>query len=166
MARGSTVSNRSEAKVKSAATTVSAYLDELPTERRAGIEVVREAILTNLPAGYEEVMQWGMISYVIPLSRYADTYNKLPLALASLANQKNYMAVYLNNVYGDSGVESWFMESYRATGKRLDMGKSCVRFRMIEDLPVELIGQAVAQTSVEALIATYVEARQAAARRR
>ena len=150
--------------VKSAATTVSAYLDELPAERREAIAAVREAIIANLPDGYEEVMQWGMISYVIPLSRHADTYNKQPLALASLANQKNYIAVYLNNVYGDPAIETWFMNNYRATGKRLDMGKSCVRFRAIDDLPVELIGQAIARTSVEAFIATYVEARRATAR--
>lgn len=150
--------------MQSSATTVEEYLEELPAERRAAIEAVREAILTNLPVGYVETMQWGMISYVIPLERHGDTYNKLPLALVSLANQKQYMAVYLNNVYGDPEVESWFLSRYKATGKRLDMGKSCVRFRKLDDLPIDLVGEAVAQTPVDAFIAMYVEARQSTAR--
>jgi hypothetical protein len=150
---------------KSSATSVEAYLDELPTERRVAIEAVREAILANLPAGYVETMQSGMISYVIPLERHGDTYNKRPLALVSVANQKNYMAIYLMNVYGDPNLESWFTSGYLATGKRLDMGKSCVRFRKLDDLPIDLVGEAVAQTSVDAFVAMYVEARRSTARR-
>lgn len=150
--------------MQSSATTVEAYLDEIPTDRRSAIKVVRDVILANLPEGYVETMQWGMISYVIPLERHGDTCNKLPLALVSLANQKQYMAVYLNNVYGDPEVESWFLSRYKATGKRLDMGKSCVRFRKLEDLPIDLVGEAVARTPVDAFIAKYVEARRSTAR--
>jgi uncharacterized protein YdhG (YjbR/CyaY superfamily) len=150
--------------VKSTATTVQAYLEELPADRREAVQTVREAILANLPEGYVETMQWGMPSYVIPLARHGDTYNKQPLALVSLANQKNYMAVYLNNVYGDPEIEEWFTSSYKATGKRLDMGKSCVRFKTLDDLPIELVGEAVSRTPVEAFIATYVEARRSTAR--
>jgi hypothetical protein len=150
--------------MQSSATTVEAYLDEVPADRREAIEAVRGVILANLPEGYVEAMQFGMISYVIPLERHGDTYNKQPLALVSLANQKQYMAVYLNNVYGDPEVESWFLSRYEATGKRLDMGKSCVRFRNLDDLPVDLIGEAVARTTVDAFIARYLDVRRSTAR--
>ena len=114
--------------VKSDAPTVESYLAELPPERREALEAVREVILANLPQGYEECMVFGMIGYVIPLSRYPKTYNNQPLALAALASQKRHMAVYLNNVYGDPETLEWFTSAYEASGKRLDMGKSCVRF--------------------------------------
>lgn len=100
-----------------------------------------------------------MIGYVIPLYRYPDTYNKQPLGVAALASQKNYMSVYLHNVYADPDSEQWFTEEYKKTGKRMDMGKSCVRFRKLDDLPVELIGQAVARTPVEKFIRLYEESR-------
>jgi len=116
-------------------------------------------ILANLPAGYEETMLFGMISYVIPLATYGPTYNKQPLMYASLANQKNYMSVYLMNVYADAEAERWFNEAYRATGKRLDMGKSCVRFRSLDDLPVDVIGDAIARTPVAAFIELYEASR-------
>lgn len=143
----------------SSASTVAAYLDELSSERRSDIEQVRATVLDHLPKGYEEVMQWGMISYVVPLERFPKTYNKLPLALASLASQKNYMAIYLNNIYADSAMYEWFTESYKATGKRLDIGKSCVRFRTLDSLPLDLIAQAIAATPVEAFVEQYIEAR-------
>ena len=146
---------------QSAATTVAQYLEELPPERRDRIEEVRKAVLNHLPEGYEEVMQWGMISYVIPLERFPTTYNKLPLAIASLASQKNYIALYLNNVYTDPKMYEWFTDSYKATGKRLDIGKSCVRFRTLNDLPIEVEGQAIAATPVDRFIEQYVEVRAA-----
>lgn len=141
------------------AKTVDEYLAELPGDRREAIETVREEILRNLPEGYEETMQYGMIGYVIPLSRYPDTYNKQPLGVAALASQKNYMSVYLHNVYADADSEQWFTEEYKKTGKKMDMGKSCVRFRKLDDLPVELIGEAVARTPVEEFIRLYEESR-------
>jgi uncharacterized protein YdhG (YjbR/CyaY superfamily) len=141
------------------AKSVAEYLAELPEGRRAAIEAVRAEILRNLPDGYEECMQYGMIGYVIPLSRYPDTYNGQPLEIAALASQKNYMSVYLMNVYGDPEIEKWFTEAYRKTGKRLDMGKSCVRFRKLEDLPVELVGRAVAKTPVDHYLKRYEESR-------
>ena len=146
---------------KSSAATVADYLDSLPSDRRAAIEEVRQAILDSLPDGYVEVMQWGMISYVIPLERFPKTYNKLPLAIASLASQKNYMALYLNNVYMDPELYEWFTASYEATGKRLDMGKSCVRFRTLDSLPLELVGQVISATPVDRFVEQYVEARSA-----
>lgn len=141
------------------AATPRAYLDALPPDRREAIEAVRAAILEHLPEGYEEQMSFGMLAYVVPLERYPKTYNRQPLMLAALASQKQYMSVYLTNVYGDPELERWFTEAYRATGKRLDMGKSCVRFRRLEDLPVDVIGQAVASTSVDDFIQRYEASR-------
>ena len=145
--------------MQSAAQTVYEYLDDLPPERLAAIETVRDVILDNLPEGYEEVMNWGMITYQVPLSTYLDTYNKKPLMLAALASQKNHMAVYLTGVYADDDARERFTDSYKATGKRLDMGKSCVRFRKLEDLPVELIGKAIAEFSVDEFIEISEKAR-------
>lgn len=145
--------------MKSDATTVKEYLDSLPEERRRAVSAVRREIRKRLPKGYVEQMQFGMIGYSIPLKRYPETYNGQPLNYVALASQKNYMAVYLNNVYGNPKTEKWFADSYRATGKRFDMGKSCVRFRRLDDLPVELIGEAVSKTSVDDFIAQYERAR-------
>jgi hypothetical protein len=145
--------------VTSAASTVDQYLAELPEDRRVAIATVRDAILRLLPDGYEEMMQYGMISYIVPQSRYPKTYNGQPLAIASIGNQKNYMAVYLNNVYSDRGTEQWFVDEYARTGKKLDMGKSCVRFKKLEDLAIDLIARAVARTPVDEFIAAYEAAR-------
>lgn len=145
--------------MQSAATTVDEYLLSLPEERRHAVERVREEILRNLPEGYEEGMQYGMISYYIPFSIYPKTYNGQPLAAISLASQKNYMALYLMAVYGDTEVNQWFREEYVKTGKKLDMGKSCVRFKRLEDLPLELVGQVVAKMPVDRWIAVSEAAR-------
>ena len=112
-------------------------------------------IRNNLPAGYEETFQQGMNSYVIPLETYPKTYNKLPLMLASLASQKNYMTVYLMDIYGNRNDESCFVDRYKATGKKLNMGKSRVRFKTIDDLPIELIGGGIDRTPVSALLEMY-----------
>jgi hypothetical protein len=139
--------------MRSDATTVEDYLAELPADRLEAIEAVREVILANLPPGYEESMNWGMISYQVPLERYPDTYNGQPLMLAALASQKQYMTVYLTGVYADQESRERFLDAYRATGKRLDIGQSCVRFRSLDDLPVELIGEAIAEFEVDEFIA-------------
>lgn len=145
--------------MRSSATTVEEYLNSLPDDRRAAIEEVRETILANLPDGYVETMNWGMISYEVPLERYPDTYNKQPLGLAALASQKNYMALYLMDVYTDEARAEAFKERYRATGKKLDMGRSCVRFKKLDDLPLDLIGEVIAGTSVEDRIVSYESSR-------
>lgn len=145
--------------VSSKAHTVDDYLGELSDDRRDAIAEVRDVILENLPDGYAETMNWGMISYEVPLERYPDTYNGQPLGYAALASQKNYMAVYLNSVYGDDETEEWFRREYEATGKKLDMGKSCVRFKSLDQLPLELIGQVIAGTSVDDLIEAYERSR-------
>ena len=139
--------------MQSDAKTVAEYLSNLDGVRREAISAVRGVILDNLPDGYEEAMQFGMITYVVPLSVLANTYNGQPLMYVALASQKRYMSLYLTNVYGDESVEQWFRERYRAAGKKLDMGKSCVRFRKLDDLPLELVGEVVAKTP----IADFVE---------
>jgi hypothetical protein len=104
-------------------------------------------------------MQYGMISYIVPLKRYPETYNKQPLANVSLASQKNHMAVYLMGIYGDEKQRSWFEREYKKTGKRMDVGKCCVRFKKLEDLPLEIIGKSVGAMSVDDFIAMYEKAR-------
>jgi hypothetical protein len=146
------------------AVTVEGYLAELPDDRRQALEAVRQVILDHLPKGYEEVMQYGAISYVVPLSTYPDTYNGQALAVASLANQKNHMAVYLMGVYGDDGSQDWLREQWAATGKKLDMGKSCLRFKRLDDLSLEVLGEAIARTSVDDFIAAYERSRSPSSR--
>jgi len=104
-------------------------------------------------------MQYGMISYVAPLERFPDTYNGQPLAIASLASQKAYASLYVMNVYGDKVTRDWFTKEFKASGKRLDMGKACVRFRRLDDLPLGLIGEAIARSAVEASTRHYEDAR-------
>ena len=145
--------------MQSNATTVAEYLAELPADRRAALEAVRQTILANLPAGYEEAMNWGMITYQVPLVRYPDTYNGQPLAYAGLASQKNHMAVYLIGLYADEAARKRFETVYRATGKRYDVGKSCVRFKKLDDLPLALIGESITLFSVDEFIAHVEKAR-------
>ncbi len=145
--------------VKSDAATVEEYLAGLPEERREAMQAVRQVVLANLPDGYEECMAYGMIGYVVPLSRYPDTYNKQPLGFAALASQKQYMSLYLNNVYDNPETLEWFTSAYTASGKRLNMGKSCVRFKRLDDLPLDVVGQAIARTSVDDFLTSYEESR-------
>jgi hypothetical protein len=145
--------------MRSTATTVRQYLDELPAERREALEAVRQVVLDHLPDGYEEGMLFGMIGYYIPLSRKPDTYNGQPLQYAALASQKSYMALYMTNVWTDPKVGEWFRAAYARTGKKLDMGKSCLRFRRVDDLALDVIGQAITKTPPEALAAIYDKAR-------
>ena len=140
---------------KSKAKTVDEYLAELPEDRRAEIAIVRKVILANLPDGYQEMMQFDMIGYVVPLERYPVTYNGQPLMFAALASQKNYMSLYLMNICSDEAVEKWFVEGYKASGKKLDMDKACVRFKSLQDLPIDLVGEAIALTPVAGFIERY-----------
>ena len=133
--------------VQSKASTVAEYLAELPAERRAEVSAVRDVILASLPGGYVEGMQWGMITWSVPLEVSGPTYNKQPLAYVSLAAQKNYYSVYLTTVNGP-GEES-FRARYATTGKKLDMGKSCIRFKSTADLALDVIGAEVARLTVQ-----------------
>ena len=146
------------------AATVAEYLDGLTPERRDAIEQVRKVILDNLPKGYQESLTYGVLSYEVPLSRLPDTYNGQPLSYVALGSQKNYMSLYLMNIYGDPKAAKWFKSAYKARGKKLDMGKSCVRFNKVEDLPLDVVAEVVGRTPMEDWIRIYRESR--ATRRR
>ena len=149
--------------VKSNASTVAQYLAELPDEQRAEIEAVRDVILANLPDGYVEVMDWGLITYSVPLEVSGPTYNKKPLLYVALSAQKRYYSVYLTTVMEE------FEESFRArwaeTGKKLDMGKACVRFKRASDLALDIIGTQVASLSVPEFLDWHAQNRTKAAAR-
>jgi len=143
--------------MQSKASTVQQYLDELPADRRAAIEGVRAVIRKNLDPVLQEGMLYGMIGYYVPHSVYPAGYHcdpKQPLPFAGLASQKNYMSVYLG-CYGDPGLERWFREAWAKTGKKLDMGKSCIRFKRIEDLALDVVGESIRRMSARAFIEMY-----------
>ncbi len=136
----------------SKATTVSEYLDELPADKKNEISKVRSAVRKNLPKGYKEAMDWGMITWQIPMSRYSRTYNNRPLYVAGLAAQKNYIALYLVGPYAEPDQLKTLQKGFEKAGKKLDMGKSCVRFKKADDLPLDVIGEVIAATPPEKLI--------------
>ncbi len=144
---------------KSSASTVDEYLAELPEDRRAVVSAVRDVVLRNLPEGYRESMAFGMISYGIPLERYPNTYNKQPLGYAALAAQKNYNTLYLMAPYQAPEHLEWLREEFERAGKKLDMGKSCVHFKKLDDLPLDVIGKSIASTPPDDFIAQYEAAR-------
>ena len=147
--------------MRSDAATVDQYLSSLSDDRRAAIQTVRQVILENLPEGYEEVMNWGMITYQVPMETYPNTYNGKPLMYAALASQKNHMAVYLTGIYSDDEAREEFEAAYRATGKPLNTGKSCVRFRKLDDLPLSLVGGVIASQEVDDFTRLFEKARSA-----
>jgi hypothetical protein len=140
-------------------TTVEDYLNSIPEDRKEPVRAVRKIILDNLPEGYEECFAYGMIGYVIPLKRYPVTYNKQPLMMAALASQKNYMSLYLMTVYGDKSTGEWFAGEFKKQGKKLDKGKSCIHFKKLDDLPLDVIAKAIARVPVEKYIEKYELAR-------
>ncbi|MFG0274169.1 MAG: DUF1801 domain-containing protein [Phycisphaerales bacterium] len=144
--------------MQSKAATVEAYLDSLPPDRREVIERVRAVINDNLPAGYAEGMQYGMIGWFVPHGVYPKGYHcdpKQPLPFVSLASQKNHMAVYLCTVYMTPEEQAWFERAWKAAGKRLDMGKSCVRFKSLDGVALEVLGEAVARWPAPKFVAAY-----------
>jgi hypothetical protein len=148
--------------MQSKAKTVKEYLAELPPERRKAMETLHKVVMKNLPKGYEETMQYGMIAYVVPLKTYPQGYlgNKnIAIGIGGLASQKNYMSLYLLNIYSDKKTEKWFKDAYKKSGKKLDMGKSCIRFKRVEDLPLDVIGKAISMTSVKEMIKMYESGR-------
>jgi len=147
--------------VSSKAATVADYLAELPADRRAEIERVRDLINSVLPDGYREGIGYGMIGWVIPLERYPDTYNNQPLAYAGLAAQKNYNSLYLTCVYASKERIEKLKAAFAAAGKKLDMGKSCIRFKRADDLALDAIRDEIASTTPEEFIRTYEDARTA-----
>ena len=143
----------------SSATTPDEYIESLPPDRREAVSAIRDVVRSNLPPGYEEGIQHGMIAWYVPLERFPDTYNGEPLGLAGLANQKNHISLYLNSVYGDPETDRWFRERWAETGKKLDMGKSCVRFRRLDDVPLDLVAETISRTPLDAFIERYQDVR-------
>ncbi len=144
--------------MQSSAKTVKDYLASLPADRRAAIEGVRRTILDNLDPTYEEGMQYGMIGYYVPHSVYPPGYHcdpQQPLPFVCLASQKNYLSLYMGCVYGDSELARWFKAAWAKSGKKLDMGKSCIRFRKLDDLPLGVIGEAIARMPAKKWMEVY-----------
>ncbi len=145
--------------VSAQACTVADYLAELPPERRGEVERVRDLVNAAMPDGYHEVMAWGMISWVVPLERYPDTYNKQPLTYAGLAAQKKAFSLHLTCAYADPAQADKLKEAAAAMGRTLDMGKSCIRFKRADHLPLDAIRDAIAATTPDRFIALYEKAR-------
>lgn len=139
--------------------TVDDYIAEQPAERRAVVSAVRDLVRRNLPKGYAETTNGKFINYEIPLERYPKTYNGQPLAYIALASQKNYYALYLMGVYQNEELQKDLAASFKRAGKKLDMGKSCLRFRKLEDLDLDAVARAIASTPPEKFIADYEAAR-------
>jgi hypothetical protein len=139
--------------------TVAEYLSSLDPERRAVVSAVRDVVNAAMPDGYDERIEYGMIGWTVPLERYPDTYNRQPLSYAGLAAQKRYYSLYLNCVYSESVAAADLRRRWEAGGRRLDMGKSCLRFRRLDDLDLDLVADAVASTPVDAFIASYQRSR-------
>ncbi len=139
--------------MRSDETTVDGYLASLAEDRREALSAVLGVVRANLPDGYVEGFAHGMIAWSVPLAAYPDTYNGEPLMYAALASQKRHMALYLMGVYGSDDLRERFVAEYRASGKRLDMGKSCVRFARLDDLPLDVVGRAVAAVPCDAYVA-------------
>ena len=145
--------------VSSKAQTVAAYLEELPPDRRREIEKVRDAINAAMPAGYREGMGYGMMGWVVPLEVYPNTYNGQPLAYAGLAAQKNSNSLYLTCAYSSPERTQRLKDEAAAAGMKLDMGKSCIRFKKADDLPLDAIAREIASTAPGEFIAIHEEAR-------
>ena len=150
--------------MQSKARTVDAYLAELPEDRREAIAAVRDVIRRNLDPDYEEGMQYGMIGYFVPHRVFASGYHcdpRQPLPFATLGSQKNHMALYLMCVYGHAETAKWFRQAWQKSGKKLDMGKACVRFKRIEDLPLDVIGETIRRVPAKKYIEHYQAALEA-----
>jgi hypothetical protein len=144
--------------MQSKATTVAEYIQSLPDDRRKAIEAVRKVVLKNLDPDYEEGMQYGMIGYYIPHRIFPAGYHcdpKQPLPFAGLASQKTHLSFYLMCLYGDTDHYKWFVQAWAATGRKLDMGKCCIRFKKVEDLALDVLGEAVRRVPVTGYIQFY-----------
>jgi hypothetical protein len=147
--------------VRSDATTVKQYLSEISDDQRGDVEAVRDLVLENLPDGYVETMRWGMITYEVPLETYPDTYNGKPLMFVALAAQKRHLALYLTNVAFVQGGEEAFKTKYLETGKKMDMGRSCLRFQSVDDLATDVIAESINSMPVDEFVRQYEVSRTA-----
>ncbi len=150
-----------EAELKVLRGSTDGALAGLPDDRRTTISAVRDAVNANLPEGYVETMTFGMIGWVTPLEDYPNTYNRQPSAIASLASQKNHIALYLMGLYSEGPELAWFEQQYVDRGMRLDMGRSCVRFKRLDEVPLDVVGEVIARIPP----AVYLERYEAARRR-
>ncbi|MEA5406023.1 DUF1801 domain-containing protein [Arcicella sp. DC2W] len=145
--------------MQSNAQTPDQYLDELPEDRKIAISNLRKVILENLPEGFQETMSYGMIGYVVPHSLYPSGYHctpNLPLPFLSIASQKNFIAVYHMLVYSEPTINEWFVNEFPKHSKaKLDMGKSCIRFKKLDQIPFELIGELASKVTVDEWIKIY-----------
>jgi hypothetical protein len=142
------------------ALTVNQWLASVPAERRDAIDAVRDVVNLNLPRGYEETVDWGMLAWVVPLAILPNTHNGRPLLFAALGAHTKRMTLYLSCVYGDPKLRREFEIAYKKTGKKLDMGGSCVHFKALDDLPLEVVGNTLAQIAVKKYVERYENARQ------
>lgn len=133
--------------------TPKAWIDGLPEERRSAIRKIRAVIRKRLPKGYAESMRWGMLTYEVPLKTQPDTYNGQPLMYAALGSSKGHMTLYLMGVYAHEPTKELVTDAWKASGKRLDMGKSCLRFKTLDDVPLDVVGDAIAAFEVDEFIA-------------
>ena len=145
--------------MQSDATTVEDYLASLEPDQRAVVKVVYDVVRAAVPTGYAEGVAWGMITWSVPLERYPETYNGQPLGYVALAAQKRHFALYLMGPYSDSEQDREFRARWTATGRTLDMGKSCLRFRRLDDLDLGLVSDSVASMPVETFLANYERVR-------
>lgn len=145
--------------MRSDAKTVAEYLEELPEDRRETVAAVRELVRDALPPGFSERMNWGMIAWEVPLERYPDTYNGQPLLLAALASQKRHCSLYLHGAYMKPELVRRLEDGFAEAGLKLDMGKSCVRFRTPDDLPAPVIRDVVGALDPDDFVALYESAR-------
>jgi hypothetical protein len=145
--------------MKSHAATAEEYLEQLPEDRRTALSTVRDVINKHLPEGYVESMDWGMIAWNVPLELEPDTPNGKPLCYAALASHKNHMSLYLMGLYTDGPELAWFRERYDDNGVKLDMGKSCVRFKRLDDLMLDVLGDTIAMIPVDEFVARIAAGR-------
>ena len=145
--------------MQSKAETVKEYLDSVPEERQKQFKKLRSIIKKNLPKGYKECISYGMIGYVVPHKLYPDGYHvkpELPLPFVNIASQKNFIAVYHSGIYADPKLMKWFTTEFpKHTDRKLDMGKSCIRFKKIDDIPMDLIGELMTKLTVEDWVKVY-----------
>jgi len=138
------------------------YIAQIPEDRKPVVNQMREVILANLPAGFEETMSYGMIGYVVPHSIYPDGYHctpELPLPFMNIASQKNFVALYHSGIYANDDLLKWFLAEYpKHCRRKLDMGKSCIRFKYMDDIPYQLIGELTQKLSVQEWINIYESA--------
>ena len=151
---------------KNPAKTVGEYIERLPAERQSVVRKMRSFVKKHMPKGYKEQIGWGAITYAVPLKVLPDTYNGEPLCYAALAAQKNFYTLYLMGVYGDPAQKQWMAGEFKKRGKKFDMGQSCLHFKSLDDLPLDVVGEVIASVPMEAYVAHYRQSRQKTATRK